>query len=43
MGFPGVLIHDRCRLRSAVASKAVEIVGGDGMLTENAFEGNSTT
>jgi hypothetical protein len=38
-----VLIHDGCRLGTAVASKAVEIVGGDVMLAENAFEANSTT
>lgn len=43
MRFPGMLIHDGCRLGPAVAPKAVEIVGGDVMLTENAFEANSTT
>jgi hypothetical protein len=33
-----MLIYHRCRLRAAVAVRAVEIEGGDAMLAEGAFE-----
>ena len=33
-----MLIYGCCRLRAAVAIRAVEIEGGDAMLAEDAFE-----
>jgi len=36
-----MLIHRRCRLRAAVAVRALEIEGGDAMLAEGACEGGA--